>query len=427
MAEHSTVGETFLVYGEYPHNLMQHILTLLRTKKKKEDWLVTEEFQKSFSEKYSDFSKEIKEIQLAAQKGVLRGFMANHKADDEKKKSFVQNSLKVLMESLREFEAVELMESLMWVFGWEVVVEVVRSWEVSDEDRANFHNFDELELYKKKQKEKEKKNEKEEKQEGAQKIGKQAELKTKPAKTEKEKQTVSNEKQMLYENKTVGKNTGTSGVLDKKVLDKKRFFKIILGMDLLEEERYRRLLQEIRIEYENQMHLSMRKELKRARRGNDISQTNLAEFYAEECTEHTDYFAAAMWYSFAARQGNDKARLELAKLLDGKKLLEDEPDVMNAEKEYHTKRHAILYFKELAEKGYPAAQGILGMKYYLGDGVRKSTAKGISWLKKAAEQGQVEAQKQLGEIYSEIDEAESQKWFRLAGAAGDPWAKTRIK
>ena len=66
------------------------------------------------------------------------------------------------------------------------------------------------------------------------------------------------------------------------------------------------------------------------------------------------------------------------------------------------------------------------MKYYFGDGVEKDTAKGISWLKKAAEQGHMEAQRQLGELYANIDEKESQKYFRMASAAGDNWSKSKL-
>lgn len=409
MAGKSTLGETFLVYGEYPHNLMQHLLMLLRVEKKKEDWLATEEFLKSFLAKFPDAAGEQREIRAADEKGVLRGFVEYQKKDEAQKKRFIQNALETLVGELREYEAVELMESLMWVFGWEIAVEVTRKWEVSAEDKANFHSYDELDLYEKKKKtEAEKQREEVEKRE-EKKSSQEQKTSKKQEKKEREKREVKKETEKV------------TTVAEKATIDKKSFFKMILGMDLLEEEKYRKILQEMRVEHENQMHLSMRKEIKRAKRGNDISQTNLADFYAEENTEHTDYFAAAMWYSFAARQGNDRARLELAKLIDGKKLLDE------GEKVNQMRRYATLYFKELAEKGFPAAQGILGMKYYLGDGVRKNSAKGISWLKQAAEQGQVEAQKQLGEIYSEIDEAESQKWFRLAGAAGDVWAKTRIK
>ena len=402
MAGKSTLGETFLVYGEYPHNLMQHLLMLLRVEKKKEDWLVTEEFAKSFAAKFSDSVQEIRELKLAGEKGVLRGFVEYQKKNEEQKRRFIQTALEALVGELREYEAVELIESLMWVFGWEITAEVTRKWEVSREDKANFHDYDDLDVYERKKKAEEQK---------------QAEKAAAPVQSASKKQ----EKKEPEKRETKREIETLQKSAEKSEDDKKKFFKMILGMDLLEEEKYRKLLQEMRVEYENQMNIFMRKEIKRAKRGNDISQANLADFYAEENTEHTDYFAAAMWYSFAARQGNDRARLELAKLMDGKKLLSE------GEKVNHMRRYATLYFKELAEKGFPAAQGILGMKYYLGDGVRKSSAKGISWLKQAAEQGQVEAQKQLGEIYSEIDEAESQKWFRLAGAAGDVWAKTRIK
>ncbi|MBR1743146.1 MAG: hypothetical protein IJ733_15015, partial [Lachnospiraceae bacterium] len=147
VAGQSTWGEKLLIYGEYPHSLMQHILTLLRIERKGAEWLITEEFLQKYFEKYRDFSREIAELQIAKKRGLLNGFVDRKRSKDEEKKSFIQNSLPGLLEELREFEAAELLESLMWVFGWEITVEVVRKWEVSAEDRANFHNFDELEMF----------------------------------------------------------------------------------------------------------------------------------------------------------------------------------------------------------------------------------------------------------------------------------------
>ena len=144
MAEQSTIGEKLLIYGEYPHSLMQHILTLLRVEKKKAEWLLTEDFFQEYSAKYKNFPQEMKELQIAKGKGLLRGFVDYQKSGEEEKKNFIRNSLLDLLKELREFEAAELLESLMWVFGWEISVEIVRKWNVSEEDRANFHNLDEF-------------------------------------------------------------------------------------------------------------------------------------------------------------------------------------------------------------------------------------------------------------------------------------------
>jgi TPR repeat protein len=67
--------------------------------------------------------------------------------------------------------------------------------------------------------------------------------------------------------------------------------------------------------------------------------------------------------------------------------------------------------------------------YYFGDGVDKDKAQALSWMRKAAEQGNSEAQVKLGLSY-EIgdglpkDAVEAYAWYNLAAASGVEDAST---
>jgi hypothetical protein len=56
--------------------------------------------------------------------------------------------------------------------------------------------------------------------------------------------------------------------------------------------------------------------------------------------------------------------------------------------------------KKFAESGYVDAQLILGLKYLFGNGVPKDNDEAVKWLRKAAEQGETEAQVYLDAMYN---------------------------
>jgi len=75
--------------------------------------------------------------------------------------------------------------------------------------------------------------------------------------------------------------------------------------------------------------------------------------------------------------------------------------------------------RKAAEQGDAEAQCNLGKMYYNGQGVRKNDAEALKWWRKAAEQGNAEAQADLGMMYYNgdgvpVDAAEAAKWFREA-------------
>jgi len=80
--------------------------------------------------------------------------------------------------------------------------------------------------------------------------------------------------------------------------------------------------------------------------------------------------------------------------------------------------------QQLAEKS-PKAAYDLGLRYFRGDGVRQNSYQSMRWLRRAAEAGDVQAQRALGSIYllgleeMGADPQAAEKWFRLAADQAD--------
>ena len=140
-------------------------------------------------------------------------------------------------------------------------------------------------------------------------------------------------------------------------------------------------IMEREVMFATQMNLSMRREVKRAKKGNADSQQALGSFYSEEGTKHLNYKEAAYWYKLSADQGNYKSQLELGRIFDSGKIQEEGSKAMG-----------IYWYRKLAEEGFPTAQCILGAKYLWGDGVEENKREAVHWFKKAAAQGHEEAQ-----------------------------------
>lgn len=74
-------------------------------------------------------------------------------------------------------------------------------------------------------------------------------------------------------------------------------------------------------------------------------------------------------------------------------------DALAAYEEGNFRRAAAL-LAPLAERGDPLAQLKLGMLYYMGKGVPENEKTALTWLKRSADQGQIEAMFQLGNLYA---------------------------
>src|SRR5258708_32790254 len=71
-----------------------------------------------------------------------------------------------------------------------------------------------------------------------------------------------------------------------------------------------------------------------------------------------------------------------------------------SKKDYVT---AANEYRPLAERGDPEAQYPIGRMYEFGNGYPQHKAQGIAWIRKAAAQGDVDAEQELGVSYATGD------------------------
>ena len=89
------------------------------------------------------------------------------------------------------------------------------------------------------------------------------------------------------------------------------------------------------------------------------------------------------------------------------------------------------WFRKAAEQGDANAQFNLGICYYDGKGVAKNPAEAVKWFRKAAEQGDARAQVQLGVCYEggagvTRNHFEAVKWYRKAADQGYAYAQYQL-
>ena len=96
-------------------------------------------------------------------------------------------------------------------------------------------------------------------------------------------------------------------------------------------------------------------------------------------------------------------------------------------------------WEKKARAGDAMAQNIMGLAYKCGMGVKQDHAASIQWFRRAAEQGEADAQFNLGRLYaSEVDgmykkgraapadDAQAFKWYRLSAEQGHTQAQVRL-
>jgi TPR repeat protein len=91
---------------------------------------------------------------------------------------------------------------------------------------------------------------------------------------------------------------------------------------------------------------------------------------------------------------------------------------------------ALKWYRKAAEQGDAEAQTYLGGMYESGEGVTQDSAEAVKWYRKAAEQGYATAQTYLGRHYNgegvTQDYAEAVKWLRKAAEQGDEEAQNNL-
>lgn len=384
--------DVLLVAGNYPHALMQHMNTLV--KKRGRSILWDGSFVQLFEDTFQDFTDERFILETAYGLSIPMRFQEADKQAVWSKRVCITQSLFLLVQCMKEYEAVMLVESFMFLLGWDFEISVERKWEVREEDKANFHQPHEkkamgqaeLERMAREQLEKRK--------------GSEAER----GRTQRRKETdsldaseggrIEQTENIIDVEKDVSKS---SDRLAKTVSERRRRRRAsVANPDKGQEEEtlenqngILRSTEETAMQadpdrdvmFMAQMNLGMKREVKRAKKGNADSQQKLGSFYSEEGTKHLDYKEAVYWYKLSANQGNYKAQMELGRIFDSGKLQEE-----------GSKSMGIYWYRKLAEEGFPTAQCILGVKYLWGDGVEENKREAVRWFKKAAAQGHEEAQ-----------------------------------
>jgi hypothetical protein len=96
------------------------------------------------------------------------------------------------------------------------------------------------------------------------------------------------------------------------------------------------------------------------------------------------------------------------------------------------KSEAAKWYRRAAEQGNADAQRALGFCYDNGEGVTQDKVAAVKWYRKAADQGDAVAQCNLGVCYESgegipQDKAEAAKWYLKAADQGDTQAQNNLK
>lgn len=123
----------------------------------------------------------------------------------------------------------------------------------------------------------------------------------------------------------------------------------------------------------------------------------------------------------AADKGNTEAQKDIGRMfLDGEGVTQDYAE-------------AHKWFRKAAEQGDAEAQFHVGTNYYIGlVGLPRDYAEALKWYLKAADQGDAAAQIASGDLYSSgqgvtQDYAEALKWYQKAAEQGDKGAQDKIR
>ncbi len=339
--------EVLLITGNYPHDLLQHMNTLVKEEGRSCLW--DESFVRLFGDKFPELKQEINILDEAYRLKIPERFQMADRQAAWSKRACITQSLFVLVQNMKEYEAVMFVESLMCLLEWDVQVSVERKWEAREEDRARFN--------------------------------------------EEEYQKASGQLDSVLHGETTGavqtgiETLGQSAGMERAALEgspeeqQAALVADISGLGSKALSSGDNLQESGReIKFLAQMNFAMKREASRAVKGNADSQQKLGGFYAEEGTKHLDYHEAVYWYQLSARQGNYKSQMELGRIFDSGKIGDSD-----------SKSQGIYWYRKLAEDGFPTAQCILGAKYLWGDGVEENKREAVYWFKKAAAQGHEEA------------------------------------
>ncbi len=133
----------------------------------------------------------------------------------------------------------------------------------------------------------------------------------------------------------------------------------------------------------------LRELLKKAERGDAVSQLELGKLYEKGTSRIPKNESAAFgWYLKSAQNGNMKAATHLGNMYS------------NGIGVGKDAKAAAQWLEKAANSGDPVAERILSRFYALGEGVPKNDQTAVQWMRRSAEQGDGKAQTGLGVFYA---------------------------
>jgi len=181
-----------------------------------------------------------------------------------------------------------------------------------------------------------------------------------------------------------------------------------------------------------------------AKAGDATCQGMLGVLYSEGGAVAVDLAVAVHWFQLAAAQGNATAQFNLGRAYE---LGEGVPKSIAEAENWYTKaaqaglpyaqwrlgaiaiefhkdwKTGLKWIRPAAAQGVSDAQGILGLAYELGEGVRRNAKLAAKWYEAAADHGDTLAQSSLAGLYERGDGVEQdykEAYFWYAVALRDP-------
>lgn len=364
-------ADTIYLHATYPHPMVEHLNKILPSLDKTDIDKFETKLVRRYKVVFSSEEQEIANIENMASKHLIAEFYRSLDKTEKEKTDFLINAVQTLVPIMEEWNLLEVLESFMYIHEWKMEVYVPRKKKEKKPSKP---------AVKKEEKEPPKEEPKKEKK-----------------KIEKKKKVESPKKDMVKKPEESVKEPKKEPELPKverktPELPKKALFEELMSPEVL-------------------------KFLALAKEGRADAQYELGNFYASEDSEHLDYMEAEKWYLKASKQGNARAKFALARLYDSNKIQVED----NA-------KEALRYYFELAEEGYSTAQCAVGLKYRFGFGVKENVKEAEKWLLRASEQGDVNAQRHLADLYLYHNKnREAITWLKNASGKGDTHCERRLK
>lgn len=162
-----------------------------------------------------------------------------------------------------------------------------------------------------------------------------------------------------------------------------------------------------------------------AAKGHPEATGSVGYFYSVGLVVPKDEKQAADWFRKGAEMGSAKAQFNL-----GKSLIDTNRDTTKPAEEFRTE--GLQWIKKAADQGLPEAALFYGMALYFGDhGQTQDYPKAEPYLKVAADSGNADAQNALGALYDlalvgTMDRVVAVQWYRKAALQGHLKAQANL-